>query len=138
MAQCCKCKQEIGRGGIVQEDGTMLCFACDTESARVQKVTALAGDRLQRIVVGFFALCFAAFGGWILAAEVHHWNASIDKNIAFALLLSPMAIVYLTAIIFRLSSKFAGFALGVLVANVVCLPFLAFVVMKLGHSIGLS
>ncbi len=137
MAQCFKCKQEIGRGGIVQEDGTSLCFACDAEVARVQLANAKAADRIQRIAVGFFALCAASFGGWLLAALVHHLNASIDKNIAYALLFSPMAIVYLAAIIFRLKSILTGFALGVLVAGLVCLPFMAFVVMKLGHSAGL-
>jgi len=137
MAQCFKCKQEIGRGGIVQEDGTSLCFACDSEVARVQKANEWAADRIQRIAVGFFALCAASFGGWLLAALVHHLHPSIDKNIAYVILFSPTAIVYLAALIIGLKKKFAGFALGVLVAGLVCLPFMAFVVMKLGHSAGL-
>jgi hypothetical protein len=137
MAQCFICKQEIGRGGIVQEDGTSLCFACDAETARVQKANVLAMDHIQRIAVGFFSLCAASFGGWLLAAGVHHFYPGFDKNIAYAFLFSPMAIVYLAAIVFRIQSKMAGFALGVLVAGVVCLPFMAFVIMKLGDSAGL-
>jgi len=84
MASCFSCKREVGKGGVVTEDGRLLCAECDAketakEKAR-EKAVAPVGEACQGYGCGRRPV-IGVFGGLGLCRECYEKQMrELDKD----------------------------------------------------------